>query len=190
MSWLGALARPRALARPSASALVCLSTLTRWLLCVSAPLTIAAACRTPDAIPTPVAEFGIFYGGQVQERQFIPFELNSAKQRIGFRLLFPTPLPVATEVRWEVSRPGAREPRALPVSKPDRRVTEFGSATLAAGEQRFEQVIALRPGDPLGLWNLRVATAEQVLIDRPFTLYDADERNRAKARARTPDAGL
>jgi hypothetical protein len=159
-----------------------------WLGVASA--TLMGACRSPKSTPTPSAQFGIFYGGQIQERQFIPFELNSAKQRIGFRLLFPTPLPEATEVLWEVSRPGAREPRALPVSKPDRRVTEFGSATLAQGEQRFEQVIALRPGDPLGLWNLRVATHDEVLIDRPFTLYDADERRRARARARPADAGL
>jgi hypothetical protein len=153
-------------------------------------LGLALGCRAPNESPTASAEFGIFYGGQVQERDAIPFELNRAKQRIGFRVVFAAPLADATQVQWELSRPGKRDARQLPVSRPDRRVTEFGSATLPAGEQRFEQELPLRPGDPLGLWNLRVVATDQVLIDRPFTVYDADERRRAISKARVPDASL
>lgn len=135
------------------------------------------------------AQFGIFFGGQVQSRKEIPFVLNPSDQRIGFRVRLPKPLTKNTELRWELSKPG-KTSRRKQLPDPDDRVTQLGKAILRQGSQRFEQTLSFEPGDPLGLWNIRVILGTQVLLDRPFTVYDPHRRH-AKARAaRRPDAGL
>ena len=44
--------------------------------------------------------------------------------------------------------------------------------------ERFDQLLPLDPGDPLGTWNIRVTFDERVVIDRPFLVYDAQARRR------------
>lgn len=149
------------------------------------------ACPAKDT-PAPAgrAAFGVLYGGQIQRRTFLPFELNSAKQRLGFRIEFSAPLATATLVQWEISRPGRRKAGELEVSKPEQRVTELGSAEVARGERQFEQALAFKPGDPLGLWNIRVVVGTRVLLDRPFTVYDPAVQSAALRSAADLDAGL
>jgi hypothetical protein len=136
------------------------------------------------------AEFGIFYGGQVQELDEIPFELDAAKQRQGFRLTVSPPPPRALEVRWEVGKPGrgrrvsdgqGRKARPRPVQP--------GRAHFRPGEPVFEQVLAFGPDDPLGLWNIRVVVDDHVVIDRPFVVFDAASRARRREAAADSDAG-
>jgi hypothetical protein len=136
------------------------------------------------------AEFGIFYGGQVQERDEIPFELDTAKQRQGFRLTLSPPPAQAHLVHWELGRPGrgkrvpdrqGHKARARPV--------QLGRAHFRPGEAVFEQVLAFSPGDPLGLWNIRVLIDDRVVIDRPFVVFDASERARRERIAEESDAG-
>jgi hypothetical protein len=127
------------------------------------------------------------YGGQIQERQEIPFELDQSKQQIGFRIELKEPMTEPVEVKWELSKPGNRAPTGSTVSRPEGRVTKLQSATLPAHQSRFEQLVELRPGDPLGLWNIRVTLGQTVLIDRPFVVFDAAAR---RARLRRSDAGL
>lgn len=146
-------------------------------------------CQKPEASSlVEEARFGVFYGGQIQERSELPFELDAARQRQGFRVVLSRPLPEPSELFWEFSRPGRRKPNDPTLSRAEGRVTALGSATLSPGQQRFEEQLVFRPGDQLGLWNVRVWWGERVLIDRPFTVYDADARRLALESA--GDAGL
>lgn len=149
------------------------------------------ACETPpssSASSGAHAEFGVFFGGQVQERDEIPFELDAARQKQGFRVTFDPALQERRQLSWEISRPAKRERGAL-YSHPDGRVTELGSSTLQPGRERIEQVLVFKPGDPLGVWNIRVVLDDVVLIDRPFSVFDEDDRKAAIRAAVVPDAG-
>lgn len=136
------------------------------------------------------AQFGVFFGGQIQERDQIPFELDGSKQQLGFRVVLEQAAPSDQELRWEVSRPRPKPRGAAPLSKPEGRTTQLFRAIVAKGETRFEHPLALVPGDPLGLWNLRVTLGDGVLIDRPFVVYDPVARQTAIRRATKADAGL
>ena len=143
----------------------------------------------PSAPDVESAQFGIFFGGQIQARREIPFNLNAAKQRLGFRILFSEPPRVDTAIHWELTKPGPPTgPEKL--AKPGQRVTQLGQATIPRGSTRFDQDLSFAPGDPLGLWNLRVTLGNRVLIDRPFSVYDADARRAARRTLRKADAGL
>lgn len=133
------------------------------------------------------AEFGVLYGGQIQERTEIPFVIDATKQQQGFRVTFPDALPSPVEVRWEVSRPGPIQKSG--VASPDDRVTELGVATVPKGAKEFEQRFSFRAGDPLGLWNIRVTVGSELAIDRPFQVFDRAARKRARQSTRQPDAG-
>jgi hypothetical protein len=148
------------------------------------------ACE-PEAKGPPVksAEFGIFFGGQLQEREEFPFQLDPAKQQQGFRVVFKEALSEPLKARWELSRPGPIRSRDFPLANPAGRVTQLHEGTVPRGARDFEQRFSFVPGDPLGLWNIRLTLGPHVAIDRPFTVYDADARRLAKRRARRPDAG-
>jgi hypothetical protein len=154
-----------------------------WLLgCTRESASAASAGAT--------ASFGVFYGGQVQQRKEIPFELDRTKQRQGFRIQFDPPLQETAKIEWEISRPARRSSPAATPSSPDGRITELGSTMLAQGQARFEEPLWFKPGDPLGLWNVRVVLGPRVLIDRAFLVYDASKRRHENSAARAPDAGL
>jgi hypothetical protein len=155
-----------------------------WVMLFSVP---PCACNKSDQAYLASAEFGVFYGGQIQQRREIPFVLDEAKQQQGFRLVLGKPAKAPTEVHWELSRPG--HTRRGGTSDPDARVTELGEATLAPGERTFEKRFPFTPGDPLGLWNIRVTLGEHLAIDRSFEVYDPAQRRLAKKRARALDAG-
>jgi hypothetical protein len=60
------------------------------------------------------------------------------------------------------------------------------------GEPRLEHALPFASDDPLGLWNVRVLVGERVVIDRPFAVYDARQRDEARSRreASESDAGI
>jgi hypothetical protein len=136
------------------------------------------------------AEFGILYGGQVQERDELPFELDAAKQRQGFRLVQSPPPAQPLEVRWELGRPGRGRRVADSQGRRARpRQVQLGRAHFRPGEAVFEQVLPFEPDDPLGLWNIRVLIGDLVVIDRPFVVFDPNERARLREAAAESDAG-
>jgi len=157
-----------------------------------AALVLLAACTAPSnaAVPGVRAEFGIFYGGQVQQRDEIPLSLDSARQRQGFRLTSTPPPAQPLEVRWELGKPG--QGRRTPDSQGRRarpRPVQLGRAHFRAGEAVFEQALPFAPDDPLGLWNIRVLVGDRVVLERPFVVYDAIERARREQAAAEADAG-
>jgi hypothetical protein len=156
------------------------------------PFTLAA-CEAPSAAPivTSNAEFGIFYGGQIQQREEIPLELDAARQRVGFRLKLSPPPRDALEVRWALGKPGVgRRVSDVQGRKARPRQVQVGHAHFRPGEAVFEQLTPFAPGDPSGLWNIRVELGDQVVLDRPFLVYDAVERARLQRGLAEPDAGL
>ena len=142
-----------------------------------------SACDVEPVKPGAVATFGVLYGGQIQQKREIPFELDPARQTQAFRVTLDAPAPSPLRVAWELSKPGrgGRKP-----------TTKLEEAHLATGETLFERTLPFAPGDPTGLWNLRVVLTlpdgrETLVLDRPFEVYDAVAR---KELLRLRDAGL
>jgi hypothetical protein len=108
------------------------------------------------------AEFGVFFGGQVQELTQIKKQLDAERQRHGFRVTFTGPLAREVQVAWEISLPatGASTPRAALV----------GQSTARAGSSVLDVPLAFRPSDPLGVWHAKVTADAAVVIDRDFTV--------------------
>jgi len=147
-----------------------------WLVVATAAL-LSLGCERKPAETGPVAHaaLGIFFGGQVQERQEIPFTLDRAKQTQGFVIEFTRPLTRPLKIHWEIDRPKVRGKG---------RLTELFDAEARVGQTRFDQEIPFEPGHPLGTWNFRVTVEDQIVIDRPVLIYDARARRRAMREAR------
>jgi hypothetical protein len=153
-----------------------------------ASLVASLACEPPNAASKPLvrrAEFGVLFGGQIQERRELPFELDRSKQTLGFRVEFSDPLGADTDVEWRVLRPIQNSRvRASPHGKPQpvtERASLIGTETARAGETRLDRTVTFEPGDPLGLWNVRVVVRGKVVLDRPFEVFDAEERRKNRA---------
>ncbi|MEZ4373359.1 MAG: hypothetical protein R3B07_21225 [Polyangiaceae bacterium] len=129
------------------------------------------------------ATFGIFFGGQVQERNEVPFEIDRRKQTQGLRVDFRAPLTRDVSVRWEWDRPAPRGKRPTPTS----RVTELGNGVAPKGSQRFETQLELAPGDPLGEWNVRLFVDERLVLDQRFQVYSEASRRAAEKRNEEDD---
>ena len=99
--------------------------LSAMLLALStAPVVLCCARPAPTAF-VKSAKLGVFYGGQVEERTDVPFELDPGKQTQGFRLEFSAPLAEDTDVDWRIEIPKAdperkRRPRQPASSRPRR----------------------------------------------------------------------
>jgi hypothetical protein len=151
------------------------------------------SCEPTRAAPEPrvSAEFGIFYGGQVQERQELPLEVDATRQVQGFRLRIDSPPERALEVRWELGMAGAGRPMVDSQGRRARpRKVQLGQARWRPGEAVFEQLLPFVPGDPLGLWNIRVQVGSQIVLDRPFFVFDEQERARQVRELTERDGGL
>jgi len=121
---------------------------------------LALGCARGADTAVAEAEFGVFFGGQVQELKEIAKELDPARQRYGFRVAFRAPLPRDLKLSWELS---------LPVSdKSAPRAALVGEVVARAGETRLDVPLAFRPTDPLGSWHAKLSADGQVLVDRDF----------------------
>jgi hypothetical protein len=128
-----------------------------WLLVACAVL----GCRRAPSLVAE-AEFGVFFGGQVQQLKEIAKELDPARQRHGFRLTFRAPLTQDVKVGWELSLPPSD--KGLP------RAALVGEALAHVGETRLDVPLSFRPSDPLGSWHARLSADGQLVVDRDFTL--------------------
>ncbi|MBN2193139.1 MAG: hypothetical protein JW751_10015 [Polyangiaceae bacterium] len=119
--------------------------------------------------PTARAEFGVYYGGQVQERERIPLEHDRTRQTQGVRLWFDGPLAKDIVVSWEIDMPGnTRGVRDVHGRVGRGRLQKLDEFRVPAGRSRFDQELVFRPSDPLGTWNIRVRVDGEIVIDRPF----------------------
>jgi hypothetical protein len=143
--------------------------------------TCALGC-TPKSDPDPLVEsatFGVFFGGQIQDRKELPFELDPAKQQQGIRVDFRAPLARAVPVSWEIARPVSAK-----ATKSDgglEQVVEVGDATARVGETRLDVPLSFRQGQVLGTWHVRVKVDTRVAIDRDVLVFDPRERRERDA---------
>lgn len=148
---------------------------SRLLALLGATLLAIYACSCRKAPPAPLvarAEFGVFFGGQVQEREAIPFQLDRSKLSFGFRIDFSEPLERPVKVAWELERPAI----GRAARRPDDRIAELSEASARIGQKRFDQVLAFQPGDPLGTWTIRIDVDSARVVDRSFRVYDPHVR--------------
>lgn len=148
-----------------------MSRLAAW---VFAPLALASlGCGREDAVPR--AEFGVLYGGDIQDRRRLALELDRAKQELGLRVTFPEPVTRPARVSWEIERPSTvRGLDGTPT-----RAAELGSLTLNPGERRADASFAFRAGDAPGAWRVRISVDGAVVLDRTIEVVRADESSRA-----------
>lgn len=156
---------------------------------VAAVLALSAlGCGTgpvaPSAGPITRAKLGLFFGGQVQERDEIPFDIDPSGCRHGFRIEFGEPLRRSVAVAWEIDRP---EITRAPVRRKNKNAVplpplppsvERGEASAEPGETFFDRVFAFHPGDPLGTYNTRVLVDRKLVIDRSVAVYDPQDPGR------------
>jgi hypothetical protein len=129
-------------------------------------MTNCAASESHHEKSSPRAEFGVFFGSQIQQRTDLLLQLDESKQRQGFRLEYSKAVPRALSITWEIDYPLRRTGPHGPGNAP--RGLRSGSATMPAGSERFEQTVALLPTDVPGTWNLQVKADGAVVLDRPF----------------------
>jgi hypothetical protein len=139
----------------------------------------------PEPEPDPLVEraaFGVFFGGQIQDRKELPFELDPAKQSTGIRIDFRAPLARSVVVNWEIARPLSE--KSSKAGAGAERVTEVGQAAARVGQRRLDIPVLLRQGQVLGSWHVRVKVDERVVIERDVLVFDSRE-----LRPREVDAG-
>jgi len=131
--------------------------------------TQCGACNSfahPEGSNVRFAQFGVFFGGQVQQRLEIPISPDPSQNTQGLRVEFRRPLPSAAQITWDWDYPTARSGPRGPCSAPRKQRTE--TATVPAGADRFEQLLNLDPTSVPGTYNLRVMLGEEVALDRSF----------------------
>lgn len=127
------------------------------------------------------AAFGVFFGGQIQDRSELPFELDETKQRIGIRIEFRAPLAQSVPVSWEIARPlNAKSKKSDPTDQ----VVEVGEAAARVGETQLDVPLSLRQGQAIGTWHVRVKVDGRQVIDRDVLVEGLRDR-----REREADAG-
>lgn len=131
---------------------------------------VASGCHgTPQAEPVH-ARFGVFFGGQVQEREEIPLIVDRARQSIGIRLEFDSAPAVSERVSWELEKPRATKSGASLGS-----VVDYGEARTRAGEPVLDVPLTFRDGDRPGPWRVRVALEGKNVLDRAFKVIPASD---------------
>jgi len=132
-------------------------------------LSTLGACHRAESAPEVAVHFGVFFGGQLQEREKIPLVVDRARQTIGIRLEFASPPRAEQNVRWELDKPA-------PGKSPDgARVVAYGEAKTRPGAAVLDLPLAFQAGDRPGAWRVRVALDGQRLLDRPFTVTPASD---------------
>lgn len=157
-------------------------------LALTGGLFASAACRSHRESPIRRAEFGVFFGGQVQERTEIPFDLDANHQTLGFVIELSSPPAAPMPLHWEVSKPSPVNHAADPM----KRRVELFDAVVPPGETVVSKTVKLEPGDGLGLWNIRVTLDDHLAIDRAFIVHEPSSRPPRRRRKARPihDAGL
>jgi hypothetical protein len=131
------------------------------------------ACARPSDAPTLDAKFGVFFGGQVQEREELPLVLDRTRQSHGIRLDFRDPPERPLRVTWEVEKPSAAK------LEDAGKLVEYGETKTRPGEERLEIPLAFRANDRPGAWRVRVSVAERVVLDRAFKVVPPGPAPRA-----------
>jgi hypothetical protein len=131
---------------------------TRLGLCLLFALG-SLSCNPPPAERHARGAFGVFFGGQVQERSEIQVS-TTRLPTVGFRIEFLESRPGGHELRYEIIRPGPSS----------RRQSELGHAHVAPDRHFFDHRIELGPEVTYGTWNVRVTCDGFAVVDRPLVI--------------------
>jgi hypothetical protein len=145
--------------------------LASGFLCALALGMLGCPARNADADVERV-EFGVLYGGDIQDRPVIPLELDSTRQELALRVTFRAPQERERVLSWELERPAPQrgaDGGALFAA-------ELGEIRAHVGERRAEAKIAFRRGDPPGAWRLTVRLDGRALLERAFTVTEPEHR--------------
>jgi len=141
----------------------------RWSLsvCVLVVASAGACQRSPAGRVT--ARFGVFFGGQLQERKELPLIVDRARLPIGIRLNWADPPATAEHVHWELEQP-------LSDKNADAgRLVAFGDARARPGETDLDVPLSFRPNDHVGDWRVRVSVEGRLVHERGFRVVPAGE---------------
>lgn len=145
--------------------------MTRWALCLALGVLAGAGCdrnREREKL-VESAEFGVLFGGEIQDRPEIPRELDTTVQELGLRVRFARPLRKEAEVSWEVEKPSGK----VGLDGGTLYAAELGRARAPAGAERIDQKIVFRRGDPLGTWRIKIAVDDKEVYRRSFEVIEA-----------------
>jgi hypothetical protein len=135
-------------------------------------LCVVCKPEQPGATLVERARFGVFFGGQVQDRNELVLELDQSKQSMGIRVDFKRPLERELTLGWELSLPQTGKSAVRDAGD---RVVQYGEARARVGQTRLDVPLAFRPGDPAGVWHVRVTVERAVVIDRDVTVRTRSE---------------
>jgi hypothetical protein len=130
-------------------------------------------CEKPRDAPALDAKFGVFFGGEVQERDELPLVLDRTRQSHGIRLEFREPPERPLRVAWEIEKPQASK------LEDAGKLVEYGETRARVGEGRLEIPLSFRATDRPGAWHVRVTVDERVVIERRFKVVPAEPAPRA-----------
>ncbi|MGC4092203.1 MAG: hypothetical protein QM756_30850 [Polyangiaceae bacterium] len=135
------------------------------------PLCLLFSCRSPQPDNgVERVEFGVPFGGDIQDRAQIPLDLES--RELLLRVTFKGPLPRERLLGWELERPSTQRGADGGLLF----AAEVGEARVPAGESRAEAKLAFRRTDPPGPWRIRARLDGQALFERTFEVLARDKR--------------
>jgi len=141
--------------------------LVSWLAVLGLLASLATGgCSKRTAEPGVRARFGIFFGGDVQEREELPLVLDRSRQSHGIRLDFDDPPSEPLRVTWEIEKPGGGKDGGGGL-------VDYGEVKTRAGARTLDVPLAFRPGDKPGRWHVRVSLEDKQLLDRAFRVVPA-----------------
>jgi hypothetical protein len=134
------------------------------------------AARQDGARSAPRAEFGVLYGGDIQDRERFTLELEPNRTELGLRVTFGAPVVRETRIDWEIEKPSSV--RGLDGRLA--RAAELGKIVLQPGERRADARFGFRKGDLPGSWRVRVSVDGTNVLDRPFEVVSPVARDAAR----------
>lgn len=140
--------------------------LTRRELCALTLSLAGTACPSREDPDLEKVEFGVLYGGDIQDRAVIPLDLDPSRQELSLRVTFRAPLTRERAVSWELERPTAQRSSDGGMLF----AAELGELKPGPGARRAEAKIAFRRGDLPGTWRLSVRLDGRVVLQRSFTV--------------------
>jgi hypothetical protein len=111
-------------------------------------------------------EFGVPFGGDVQDRGKIPRDLEPPE--LALRVRFRAPVARERSLSWELERPSAARASDGGVLYE----AELGELHVPVGERQIDAKLGLRARDREGVYRLHVRLEGRVILERTFEVFD------------------
>lgn len=128
---------------------------------VLAGLGAGFGCEKRARPPGVRARFGVFFGGDVQEREELPLIFDRSRQIHGIRIDFDQVPSTPLRVAWEVEKPGTGRDGGGGL-------VDYGEVRTREGSRRLDIPLSFREGDKPGAWKVRVMLEDKALLERRF----------------------